>query len=108
MALGALHPGIREALHAKDKAVYHLLQCTSRLDVAATLLVYATSTHPEHVAAVNARTCTELAVIANKDAVQKWYAAEAVLKQRLTRHPPPTPENMRLFDESVRNHVPEA
>ena len=105
MAFGALHPGIREALQAKDEAVYHLLQCTNRLNVAATVLVYATSTLPEHTA-VNARTCTELAVIASKDALHKWYAAEAVLKQRLAHHPPPTPENMRLFDEHteyVRN-----
>ena len=111
MVLSALHPCVREALQAKDKAVYHLLQCTSRLNVAATVLVYATSTHPEHTAAVNARTCTELAVIASKDAVQKWYAAEAVLTQRLARHPSPTPENMCLFDEYtefMRNHVPEA
>ena len=109
MVLSALHPCVREALQAKDKAVHHLLQCTSRLNVAANVVVYATSIQPEHTAASNARTCTELAVIASKDAVQKYHAAEAVLLQRLVCHPPPTPENMHLFDEYtnfVCDHVP--
>lgn len=102
MVLSALHPCIREALQAKDRAVHHLLQCTSRLNVAANVLVYATSIQPEHTAAGNARTCTELAVMASKDAVQKYHAAEAVLLQRLVCHPLPTPDNTHLFDEYVQ------
>ena len=77
LVLSALHPCIREALEAKDRAVKNLLDCTSRLNVAATLLMCANNAHVSGHAVDNANACTELAVIASKDAVQKWYTANA-------------------------------
>lgn len=98
LVLSALHPCIREALEIKDAAVRNLLECSARLNVASTVLMYATNMHLP-AAIGNAHTCTELAVIANKDAIQRWYTANMNMVQRLEQHPPPTARDMRLFEE---------
>jgi hypothetical protein len=99
LVLSALHPCIREALEAKDRAVKDLLDCTARLNVAATLLICAKDAHVSGHAVDNANACTELAVIASKDAVQKWYTANARVVQRIMQHPVSPQTDLHLLKE---------
>ncbi len=95
VVLSCLHPCIKEAVEAKDSATRELLDCTHRLNSAATVLLHAT--HMRLPAAIgNVHTCTELAVSASEDAMQKWHAANAAVVQRLASH---SLADLRVFSE---------